>query len=61
MIGKYGIKRYEVNASGKRINQIDYLKENQGGKVKITIDLEVQKLAQSLLDEKAGSFDVKCG
>ncbi len=56
LIGKYGIKRYEVNASGKRINQIDYLKENQGGKVKITIDLEVQKLAQSLLDEKAGSI-----
>ncbi len=56
LIGKYGIKRYEVNASGKRINQIDYLKENQGGKVKITIDLEVQKLAQSLLVGKAGSI-----
>ena len=56
LIGKYGIKRYEVNASGKRISQIDYLKENQGEEVKITIDLEVQKLAQSLLKGKAGSI-----
>ena len=56
LIGKYGIKRYEVNAFGKRISQIDYLKENQGKEVKITIDLEVQKLAQSLLKGKAGSI-----
>ena len=56
LIGKYGIKRYEVNAYGKRISQIDYLKEKQGEEVKITIDLEVQKLAQSLLKGKAGSI-----
>ena len=56
LIGKYGIKRYEVNSSGKRINQIDYLKENQGENVKITIDSEVQKLAQELLKGKAGSI-----
>ncbi len=56
LIGSYGIKRYEVNASGKRISQLDYLKENQGDKVKITIDLEVQKFAQSLLKGKAGSI-----
>lgn len=30
LIGNYGIKRYEVNASGKRISQIDYIKERQG-------------------------------
>tara|TARA_Y100000590_G_scaffold413143_1_gene508698 strand:- start:1281 stop:3179 length:1899 start_codon:yes stop_codon:yes gene_type:complete len=56
LIGNYGIKRYEVNAYGKRISQIDYLKENQGDKVKITIDLEVQKFAQNLLKDKAGSI-----
>ena len=56
LIGKYGIKRYEVNASGKRISQIDYLKEIQGESVKVTIDSEVQKLAQSLLKDKAGSI-----
>ena len=58
LIGNYGIKRYEVNASGKRISQIDYLRENQGDEVKITIDLEVQKTAQSLLKNKAGSICV---
>ncbi len=56
LIGKYGIKRYEVNASGKRISQIDYLKETQGESLRITIDSEVQKLAQDLLKGKAGSI-----
>jgi len=56
LIGKYGIKRYEVNASGKRISQIDYLKETQGESIKLTIDTEVQKLAQNLLKDKAGSI-----
>ena len=49
LIGKYGIKRYEVNSSGKRISQVDYIKETQGREVKITIDLEVQKYAQEII------------
>jgi len=56
LIGKYGIKRYEVNSSGKRINQLDYIKESQGAEIKTTIDLEVQKFAQDLLKGKAGSI-----
>ncbi len=56
LIGKYGIKRYEVNSSGKRINQIEHIKESQGTEIKTTIDLEVQKFAQELLKEKAGSI-----
>ena len=56
LIGRYGIKRYEVNSSGKRISQIDYIKETQGEKIKLTIDLEVQQLAQELLKDKAGSI-----
>jgi len=56
LIGKYGIKRYEVNAFGKRISQIDYLKETQGESIKLTIDTEIQKLAQDLLKDKAGSI-----
>tara|TARA_B100001540_G_scaffold204358_1_gene180025 strand:- start:5482 stop:7419 length:1938 start_codon:yes stop_codon:yes gene_type:complete len=56
LIGKYGIKRYEVNSSGKRISQIDYVKESQGVKIKTTIDLEIQKFAQELLIGKAGSI-----
>ena len=56
LIGNYGIKRYEVNASGKRISQIDYIKERQGNKVNLTIDIEIQKYAQELLKGKAGSI-----
>ena len=56
LIGRYGIKRYEVNSSGKRISQIDYLKESQGQHLKTSIDVEIQKLAQNLLKDKAGSI-----
>ena len=28
LIGKYGIKRYEVNSSGKRISQLEHIKES---------------------------------
>ncbi len=56
LIGRYGVKRYEVNSSGKRISQIDYIKETQGKKVKLTVDLEVQQMAQELLKGKAGSI-----
>ena len=58
LIGKYGIKRYEVNASGKRISQVDYIKEIQGKEVKTTIDIELQKSAQKLLKGTAGSICV---
>jgi len=56
LIGKYGIKRYEVNSSGKRISQLEYIKETQGNEIKTTIDLEVQKFAQELLKNQAGSI-----
>ncbi len=58
LIGKYGIKRYEVNSSGKRISQLEYIKESQGVQIKTTIDLELQKFAQDLLKGKAGSICV---
>ncbi len=56
LIGKYGIKRYEVNSSGKRISQLEHIKESQGTEIKTTIDLEVQKFAQELLKDRAGSI-----
>ena len=56
LIGKYGTKRYEVNSSGKRISQLEYIKELQGSEIKTTIDLEVQKFAQELLLNRAGSI-----
>ncbi len=56
LIGNYGIKRYEVNSSGKKIREISYKKETQGENLRTTIDIEVQRLAQKLLDNKAGSI-----
>ena len=56
LIGRYGIKRYEVNSSGKRISQLEHIKESQGIEIKTTIDLEVQKFAQELLKDQAGSI-----
>ena len=58
LIGKYGIKRYEVNSSGKRISQVDYIKETQGKEIKTTVDLEVQKYSQEILKGEAGSICV---
>ncbi len=56
LIGKYGVKRYEVNSSGKRISQLEHIKESQGTQIKTTIDLEIQAFAQKLLNNQAGSI-----
>ena len=58
LIGTNGIQRYEVNAYGKRINQIDYKEGDPGKKIKLTIDTEIQKLCNELLKDVAGSISV---
>ena len=58
LIGVNDIQRYEVNAYGKRINQLDYQKGAQGSKIRITLDTDVQKLSAELLKNKAGSISV---
>ena len=58
LIGTNDIQRYEVNAYGKRINQLEYQKGKQGSKVRLTIDTEIQKLCADLLKGKAGSISV---
>jgi len=58
LIGTNGIQRYEVNAYGKRINQIDYKEGLKGATVKLTVDTEVQKLCNQLLKDVAGSISV---
>ena len=58
LIGVNDIQRYEVNAYGKRINQLEYQKGKQGSKIRITLDTEVQKLSAKLLEGKAGSISV---
>ena len=58
LIGTNSIQRYEVNAYGKRINQIDFEKGKKGNDIRLTIDTEVQKLTYELLKDRAGSISV---
>ena len=58
LIGVNGVERYEVNAYGKRIKQIDHKEGVSGTKIKLTIDTEVQKLSNKLLEGTAGSISV---
>ncbi len=58
LIGNNSIERYEVNAYGRRISQLAFQKGNQGKTIKLTVDTEVQKLANKLLADKAGSICV---
>jgi penicillin-binding protein 2 len=58
LIGTNGIQRYEVNAYGKRINQLDFKKGTKGKTIQLTIDTEVQKLSNQLLKGRAGSISV---
>ena len=58
LIGTNGIQRFEVNAFGKKINQIDFKEGKTGKIINLTIDSEIQKLTSNLLKDKAGSISV---
>jgi len=58
LIGTNDIERYEVNAYGRRISQLEFQKGQNGKTLRLTIDTEVQKLANELLKDKAGSICV---
>ena len=58
LIGDNSIERYEVNAYGRRINQLAFQTGEKGKTIKLTIDTEIQKLANELLIDKAGSICV---
>jgi penicillin-binding protein 2 len=58
LIGVNGVQRYEVNAYGKRIKQIDFQEGEHGKKIKLTVDTEIQKLSNELLKGLAGSISV---
>ncbi len=58
IIGKVGFQRYEVNAFGKRIKEIQ-INEGQSGKsFKTTLDYEIQKYSNELLKDKAAAVCV---
>ena len=58
LLGTNGVQRYEVNAYGKRINQVDFTDGLKGNTIKLTIDTEIQKKCSELLKGKAGSISV---
>ena len=58
LIGTNGVQRYEVNAYGKRINQIDYKEGLKGKTIRLTLDTEIQRLCSELLKNVAGSISV---
>ena len=58
LIGTNGIQRYEVNAFGKRISQLDHTDGLKGETIKLTIDTEIQKFCGELLKNVSGSISV---
>ena len=58
MIGKVGFQRYEVNAYGKRIQQIQVDQGQAGESFKTTLDLEIQKYTTEIIKNKAAAVCV---
>jgi len=58
LIGMNGVQRYEVNAYGKRINQIDHIEGQKGQSIRLTVDTKIQQKCNELLKDKAGSICV---
>ena len=58
IIGKIGFQRYEVNAFGKRIKEIQISEGQVGESFKTTLDYEIQKYTNELLKDKAAAVCV---
>ena len=58
MIGKPGIQRFEVNAFGKKIKELELIKGVSGKNFRTTLDHDVQKYANELLVGRSGSICV---
>ena len=58
LIGTNAVQRYEVNAYGKRISQLDHTDGLNGKTIQLTIDTEIQKLCSELLKGVSGSITV---
>ena len=56
LIGTNSIERYEVNAFGRRINQLAFQKGDKGKTLHLTIDTKIQEFTNQLLSDKAGSI-----
>jgi penicillin-binding protein 2 len=58
IIGQVGFQRYEVNAFGKRIKEIQINEGQAGQNFKTTLDYEVQKYTNELLKDNAAAVCV---
>ena len=58
LIGTNSIERYEVNAYGRRINQLAFQKGDKGKTIQLTLDTKIQKFTDQLLSGQAGSICV---
>ena len=58
LLGENDIQRFEVNAYGRRISQLNYQKGSKGQNLNLTLDTEIQKLCTELLKDKSGSICV---
>ena len=58
LIGTNGVQRYEVNAFGKRVKELDHEEGKKGENIRITIDTEIQKFLTESLKDKSGSISV---
>ena len=58
LIGTNSIERYEVNAFGRRIDQLAFQKGDKGKTIQLTIDSKIQEFTNQLLLDKAGSICV---
>ena len=58
IIGQVGFQRYEVNAFGKRIKEIQINQGQAGKSFKTTLDYEVQKYTNEILIDKAAAVCV---
>ncbi len=55
IIGKPGIQRFEVNAFGKRIKELELVEGISGENFKTTIDQEIQKYSLELIKDHSGA------
>ncbi len=58
LIGSNAIQRYEVNAYGKRISELNHSKGAKGKNIILTIDAEIQNFCNEALKDRAGSISV---
>ena len=58
LIGTNTIQRFEVNAYGKRINQLEVQNGDKGNSLRISVDTEIQNYTSELLRGRAGSISI---